>query len=145
MFAEQGAIFARHRLVALAGGVLEADAVQDGDPAVLIADDASLLQRAGGDADGGAAHAQHHGDQVLRKRQLRDAAAIVRGQQPAGETLAEFMVCVAGGGLRHLDVEDVRVAQQQIAQVRRLRDDLLQRGRGDAIGARPPVWHMVSL
>lgn len=83
---------------------------------VLIADDACLLQYAGGDAYSGSPHTEHDSDQVLGKREFRTTTSVVSSEQPTRKTLAHIVVRVAGSRLRNLNLEDVHIAQQQVMQ-----------------------------
>lgn len=69
----------------------------------------------------------------------------MRGKQPTGETLPEFMMRIARRRLRHLHVKYVRVAQQQVAQVRCLRDDVLERGNTDTKCAAAGLAHGLAV
>ena len=75
-----------------------------------------LLKLLGGHGDAGAPDTKHLRQEIVRHREGRGVDAVVRHQQPAGETLWQIMARVAGGCLRGLVVECLHVAQQEQAQ-----------------------------
>jgi hypothetical protein len=95
-------VFAPGHVVALATGGFEAVPVGDRHPAAGVADQPGLLQHPGGQRHAGAAHAQHHGEELVRHGELVGPGAVVRDEQPAGEALLDGVARVAPGGQRHL-------------------------------------------
>ena len=68
--------------VAFARNVLEGRAVEDLDVAAPVSNQAGALQQTGGDRDGGAPHAEHLPEKLLRQRDDIAVDAIMRLQQP---------------------------------------------------------------
>src|SRR3954470_20149142 len=75
--------FAAHHFVALADFCFQPRAIEHGDFAPAVLDDALLLQLARGLRHALAAHAEHVGDQLLRHHQLVRGPAVQAQQQPA--------------------------------------------------------------
>jgi hypothetical protein len=88
--------------------------------------------------------AKHHGYEVRRHREVVGVGAVMRHQDPAGQALFKHMAAVAGGGLRHLIVEDQRVAQQQGAQGGAALQRLAELLGAPCAGAVPEAWAMPS-
>src|SRR3954468_23219906 len=110
--------------VALARGGLQARSVENGHVAILVTDQASLLQGAGGDGHAGPADAQHHRHELVRHRKLIGSGAVMRHEHPASQALFKGMVTIAHSGLRNLLVQRLHVTQQagpqRVAFVERL-------------------------
>jgi hypothetical protein len=113
---QQTVILALSDLVALAGVVFQALAVQYSDVAAAVLDQAFVLQLAGGGGDAFAAHAQHDGDQFLGHFQLIAGRTVQAVQQPAAQFLLDRAVAAADGVLGHLGEEGIGVAHQQLGQ-----------------------------
>lgn len=118
--------------VALAGGLLEAFAVPDGDEAAGTGDEAGLLQDAGGGGDGGAAGAEHDGEKFLGDGETIALHAVLAHQEPARETRFERVHAIAGGGLGGLGEDSLDEAQQAEADFAEGLGKLKQDGGFDA-------------
>ena len=66
--------------VALAGRRFQSFAVPHGDPPMRVADQASLLQRGGGDAHGRAAYTEHHREKFMAEIEVVLLHSVVRHQ-----------------------------------------------------------------
>src|SRR5262245_15097382 len=71
--------------VAFAGDIFERRAIDDVDEAAPVTDQAGGLEKAGGNGHGGAAHAEHLPQKLLRQRDGIGVDAVVGLQQPAAE------------------------------------------------------------
>ena len=82
--------------IALTGGTFKAFAVKDVDVAALVFDQADALERACRHGDGGAARAEHFGEELLRDVKLIVLNSVSQHQEPAGEPLFHLVQAVAG-------------------------------------------------
>src|SRR5436305_4218300 len=87
--------------------------VNDSDVAAIVFNQPGGLQRARGDRDTGASHAEHVRNELLRQREIVRLYSESAHQQPAGEPLFNRVQRVADGYLRNLRDEQARVAQQE--------------------------------
>ena len=101
---------------ALAGCVCEAFAVDDVDLAAAVPDDATALKAAGGEGDGGAAGADHVGEDLLGELHGGAFEPVGDHEQPAGETLFNLVKAVAGGELGGDEGLVLDVAEDQAAE-----------------------------
>ena len=99
--------------VALARRRLQPGAVENGDVAAGVADQARLLEVMRGRGDALTAHPQHVGDELLGHQQLVRGPAVVGQQEPAAEALLDRVQAVAHGGLRDLGDQRLGVAQER--------------------------------
>src|SRR5665213_981510 len=83
---QSGELFARD-LVALARSIFEAGAIENRDRPVRVFDEARLLECCSRNRDTGPAGAEHHGQKLLRERELVGLDPIARHQEPARATL----------------------------------------------------------
>ena len=101
---------------AFARDFFQAGGIEHGDVAMAITDQTHLLQPARRRRYPGPPHRQHHRKKFLCERQLVGADPVTRQQQPTGKALLKAVRAVAGGGLRDLLVEAVRVPGKTSAQ-----------------------------
>src|SRR3954447_3228505 len=101
---------------AFARDLFQAGWIEHGDVAMAITDQTHLLQPARRRRYPGPPHRQHHREKFLCERQLVRPDPVTRQQQPTGKALLKAVSAVAGGGLRDLLVEAVRVAGKTLAQ-----------------------------
>src|SRR6185312_9485196 len=99
--AEQAIELPLGNAVALARALPQAAAVEDGDDAATIADQAGPLQGSRRRRrDAGALHPQHHGKEFLGQQELVGLHPVVGYQHPAAAALLQGVEVVAGGRLR---------------------------------------------
>jgi hypothetical protein len=65
----------------------------------LVFDQTAALQAAGGERDGGAAGAEHFGQEFLGEEEGWRTDSVFNHEEPAGQALFDFMEAVAGGEL----------------------------------------------
>ena len=93
--------YLRRHLIALTRRPFQPSAIHNAQNAAVIREEARSLQRACDDRHRGPAGAQHHRRKFLSERELVGAHAVVRQQEPPGQTLLARMFRVAGRGLHH--------------------------------------------
>src|SRR6185295_19031017 len=93
-----------------AGGVKHRDA------SVTVTDQTRLMQGACRRCHPGPPDRQHHRKKFLSERQLIGADPVASQQQPTGKALLKAVRAVAGGGLRDLLVEAMRISGKIAAQ-----------------------------
>src|SRR5436309_2491931 len=113
---DQALVFRPDEPVALAGGLLQALAVQDTDPAAAVFDEVPALEQPRGLGHAGAPHAEHLRQEFLRQRELIARHAVVRHQEPSRASLSYGMDPVAGGGLPDLGQQGLSVAPDGVSQ-----------------------------
>jgi hypothetical protein len=102
--------------VAFAGRLLQARAIEDGDPPTLIPDYSGSLQRLCDAGDIGPLDAEHFGQEFLRQEHFVVADAVMRRQQPARSALLDRVESVARDGLQKLRDEAVRISGEEIGE-----------------------------
>src|SRR6185312_12781892 len=117
--------------VALARTLPQAAAVEDGDDATTIADQACSLQGSRRRRDAGALHTQHHRKELLGQQELVGLHPVMGHQHPAAAALLQGVEVVAGGGLRDLIEQRMGVSQH----------DGAHRGAARQLGAEPCGRH----
>jgi hypothetical protein len=95
---------------AFARDLFQAGGIKHRDASVTVTDQTSLLQGACRRCHPSPPHRQHHRKKFLSERQLIGADPVASQQQPTGKALLKAVSAVAGGGLRDLLVEAVRVS-----------------------------------
>ena len=107
--------------VAVAGGVLEAEAVQHGHLTTHIGNQAVALQRTGGHGHAHAPYTEHVGEEFLRDVKLVVVRPVMRHQQPARQARADLVKPQAGRGGRELAHQHVEILVQAASQRAALR------------------------
>jgi hypothetical protein len=97
--------------------------------AVAVANQPGLLEQPCRHGDAGTVDAEHHGQELLRHREVVALGPVMRHQQPAREALVQSVVTVAGCRLGHLLLESQDVAEQEHPQGRALLDGPMERVR----------------
>ncbi len=123
------------RGVAFAGGFFQPAAVVNSDAAAIVGDEAGLLQDAGGDGDAGAPSAEHVREKFLSERHDVSAESILTHQEPTREAFVHFVQAIAGGDVRGLHSQGLRVTVQTFFERRRVRQDFFEVCRGHLISA----------
>jgi hypothetical protein len=101
---------------AFARDLFQAGGIEHGDVPIAVRDQTRLLQRTRRGCHPGSPYRQHHREKFLRERQLVGADPVTRQQQPTGKALLKAVTAVAGGRLRDLLVEAVRVPGKMSAK-----------------------------
>ena len=105
--------FAADHAVAFANAGFQTGAVKDGNAASIVSDQPGILQIDSLTGDGLTLHTEYVGDKLLRHVQLIGRQPVMAQKQPAAQLLLGGMVPVAGGGLRNLGNQSLRVAQHK--------------------------------
>ena len=100
-----------HANIALAGGLLELVALKDVKLSAAILDSAGFLERPGSNGDARAARTEHAREEVVGERESVGMDAILRHENPAGQTLIDFVQAVASGDL--LALQSLNVAEAE--------------------------------
>jgi hypothetical protein len=103
--------------VAVACRFFESRAGDDGDLAATVADEASLLEGAGDECDGGAASAQHVGHEFLGHDHGVLIGAVAGHEEPASEALFGLVKFIAGGDLLECNVLLLNEFEDAVAQL----------------------------
>jgi hypothetical protein len=118
--------------ITLAGGCFEFLAVHDVDGGPTVLDGFVLLQNSSRKCDRRAVGAEHGGEEIVRERKATCADPVVGHEQPAGQSLLDFVEAIAGGGLRNLHALEDSVAIQAHLELGSRLERRLKRTRGDA-------------
>ena len=106
-------------VVAVAGNLLQAGPVRDGDRTAGGDEDLCSLQAAYDKRHRGTTHAEGDGQIIMREVDAVSAASVECHQQPARHALLRRMLGVAGRRLQHLGREGIRVTGEETAQASR--------------------------
>src|SRR5437016_1526391 len=112
--------------VALASGIFQTSAIEDGHLAARIPDDTRLLQRAGSQGHARTSRSQHLREEFVCHRQQVRVGAILAHQHPPCQATLNFMQTVAGRQLRHLHSLNMGIAVEQQTQLRSRPQDIEQ-------------------
>jgi hypothetical protein len=99
--------------VTLACNRLEAGAIDDGDPAVVVSDETRRLKEPCGQRHGRSACAEHPAKELVGDRELVRADAVVAHQQPPAEALLGAVEPVARRRVGDLAEQDLEVIVHQ--------------------------------
>src|SRR6266702_3681612 len=102
--------------VALTCGRFQTSAIEDGDTAAAVADQAGPLQGPRGLIGAATIHPKHLGEKLLGGPELIRAREVLRGQQPTTETLACRVELIAGARLGELDDQGMHVVQEELVE-----------------------------
>ena len=100
--AEQTVQLLGDHFVAFAAGRLQSLSIENGDHATVIINQPGLLEGARHGSHGGAAHAEHLGQELMRELELVSAHPVVAHQQPATNAFLDGVTTVADDGLRNM-------------------------------------------
>ena len=114
-------------------------AVEHGDLAAHIPDDAETLQLASRLGHALTAHTEHVGYELLGHFQLIARQAIERQQQPTAQLLVDRVVPVTHRGLGHLRDQRLRIAQQHVERFAMAAEFLFEPAAGEPVRVAGPV------
>ena len=137
-------------MVAFTRCLLQALAIDDGEAAAPIADQALALQQVCDPHHTRAMHSQHLAHGLLREGKLRRSDLVARHQQPSCEPLLNGVDGVASYRLENLRQKRIGIARKQLAHRRRALLGYLDPSRLDAkcsscdLGNRPGECGLVA-
>src|SRR5688572_15761137 len=123
--------------------ILETRAIDDQNSAALRSDQTVHLETLEGNGHPRSAHTQHARQELMGKRQVVAVDAVVRHQQPAGQTLFDFVTAIGHGSLGRLDDECIADSEQPLLERGALRHRATKQQNGDPMSV--PCYLYVSL
>src|SRR5579871_337710 len=113
-------------VIARTGERLELLSIQYGNSAVHVFERASTTKRGQGQVNGGSSSSHHLCEEILRKRKLVTAGAIVGHQQPASATLLNGVQPIASARLHNLTNKCVKITMDQPRKILFVTEELIE-------------------
>ncbi|EFX60387.1 hypothetical protein DAPPUDRAFT_277784 [Daphnia pulex] len=109
-------IICQIRGIAAAGRSFQAAAIEHGQLAAVVFDQAAALHGAGRLGHTDPAHPQHISEELMGDSQLRRARAVLAHQQPARQARADLMEAQTAGGIGQMGQTHIEIALQDRLQ-----------------------------